>query len=71
MDPIFPELFKLVRLGILYKLCFNSFSLKFQGLCDSSKIAVFCCTDHLEGSKVLIRNSCEEITRLSSYTNLS
>jgi len=25
MDPIFPELFKLVRLGILYELCFKSF----------------------------------------------
>ena len=70
MDPIFPELFKLVRLGILYELYFNSFSLKFEGLCGSSKIAVFCCT-YLDCSKVLIGNSCEEITRLRSYTNVS
>jgi len=32
MDPIFPKLFKLMRLSILYELCFNSFPLKFQGL---------------------------------------
>jgi hypothetical protein len=61
MDPVFPELFKLVRLGILYVLCFNSFSLKFEGICGSSKIAVFCCTDRLKCSEVLIGNKCEEI----------
>jgi len=61
MDPVFPELFKLVRSGILYELCVNSFSLKFEGLCGSSKIAVFCCTDNLECSKVLTGNKYEEI----------
>jgi hypothetical protein len=71
VDPVFPKLFKLVRLGILYELCFNSFSLKFKGLYGSSNTAVVCCTDRLKFLRSFDKEQLWGNTRLRSYTNAS